>query len=120
MSFCRAISRGADVEFGRDARLGDGAFVGDARLLDRLARGDLGALGLRLALGPLAGQFGALLGAAELDVAFLAQPRLLALPLDIERQLLGLEVAGADLDHRILLDVVAQLPPLLDVLDERR
>ena len=109
----------AHVTLRGDAGLGDRALVGDPRLFDRLARGDLGGLGLGLALGALAGQFGALLGAADLDVAFLREPRLLALALDVEHLLFGLEVAGADLDHRVLLDVVAQLAALLDVPDQR-
>ena len=67
----------------------------------------------------LARQLGALQGAAELDVAFLLEAGVLALALDVERLLLGFEVAGADLDHRVLLDVVAQLAPVLDLLDER-
>ena len=87
--------------------------------LDRLAGGDLGALGLGLALGALARELGALLGAAELDLALLLEPGLLAGALDGERLLLGLEVARADRDHRALLDVVAQRAALLDVLDER-
>jgi hypothetical protein len=69
-------SRGRAPRARGDARLGDGPLVGDARLLDRLAGGDLRLLGLGVALGALAGQFGALLGAAELDVALLLQPGL--------------------------------------------
>ena len=90
----------------------------DARLLDLLARGDLGLLGLGVAQRALARELGALHGAAHLDVALLLEPRGLALALDVERLLLGLEVARADLDHRILLDVVAQLAPRLDLLDQ--
>jgi hypothetical protein len=41
------------------------------------------------------------------------------LALDVERPLLRFEVARPDLDHRILLDVVAQLAPVLDVADQR-
>ncbi len=66
----------------------------------------------------LARDFGALQGAAHLDVALLLEAGGLALALDIERLPLGLEVAGADLDHRILLDVVAQFAPGLDVLHQ--
>ena len=83
-----------------------------------LARGDLRLLGLGLAQGPLARDFGALHGAAHLDVALLLEARGLAFALDIERLPLGLEIAGADQDHRFLLDVVAQLAPGLDVLDQ--
>ena len=97
----------AHLPLRRDARLGDGALVGDACLLDRLAGRDLGALGFGLPLGPLAGELGPLLGAPELDVALLREARLLALALDLERLLLGLEVAQPDLDHRVLLDVVS-------------
>ena len=82
------------------------------------ARGDLRLLGLGLAQRALARDFGALQGAAHLDVALLLEAGGLALALDIERLPLGLEVAGADPDHRVLLDVVAQLAPGLDLLDQ--
>ena len=108
----------ADLALGMDARLAHLLFLGDALLFDVFTRGDLGALGLGLALGTLARQFGALLGAAELDVALLLEAGFLALALDIQRLLFGLEVAGADPDHRVLLDVVAQLAAVLDVLDQ--
>ena len=102
----------------QDARLGDGALVGDARLLDLLARSKLRLLGLGVAQRALARELGALHGAAHLDVALLIEPGGLALAVDIQRLLLGFEVAGADQDHRILFDVVAQLAPGLDVLDQ--
>ena len=108
----------ADLALRRDARFADRPLVGDARFLDLLARGDLGLLGLGLAQRPLARQLGALHGAAELDVALLLQSRGLALALDVERLLLRLQVARADADHRVLLDVVAELAALLDLLDQ--
>ena len=86
--------------------------------LDLLARRDLRLLGLGVAQRALARELGALHGAAHFDVALLVQPRGLALALDIERLPLGFEVAGADQDHRFLLDVVAQLAPGLDLLDQ--
>ena len=110
----------AHVALGRDARFADRALVGDARLLDLLARGDLRLLGLGVAQRALARELGALHGAADFDVALLVQPRGLALALDVERLPLGFEVAGADQDHRFLLDVVAQLAPRLDLLDQLR
>ena len=82
------------------------------------ARRDLGLFGLGLAQGTLARDFGALQGAAHLDVALLFEAGGLALALDIERLPFGLEVSGADPDHRILLDVVAQFAPGLDVLHQ--
>ena len=108
----------ADVPLRSDARLADGPLVGNSGLLDLLARGDLGTLGLRLAQGSLARQLGALDGAADLDVALLIEAGRFALALDVERLLLGLEVAGADADHRVLLDVVAQLATVLDLADQ--
>ncbi len=108
------------LALGGDARLGDRLLVGDARLLDRLARGDLRLLGFGLAHRALARDFGALQRAAHFDVALLIEPRGLALALDFERLPLGLEVAGADLDHRVLFDVVAQLALGLDVLHQPR
>ena len=45
--------------------------------------------------------------AADLDVALLFEPGRLALALDVEGLALGFEVASADADDRILLDVVA-------------
>ena len=108
----------ADVALGGDPRLADGALIADPRFLDFLARVDLGLLGLGVAHRALAGDFGALHGAAHLDVALLLQSRQFALALDLERLLLRLEIARADLDHRILLDVVARLAPALDLLDQ--
>ena len=108
------------LQIGGDARLRDGAFVGDARALDRLARGDHRLLRLGLAQSPFARDFRALQRAAHLDVALLLQPRRLALALDLQRLPLGFEVARADLDHRVLLDVVAQFALGFDVLHQPR
>src|SRR5258707_462849 len=66
----------------------------------------------------LARRFGAMLRPAHLDVAFLFEAGGLALALDLQRLTLGVEVAGTDLDHRILFDVVAQLALGLDVLHQ--
>ena len=106
------------LALGGDARFGDGLLVGDARLLDGLARRDLRLFGFGLAQRALARDLGALQGAAHLDVALLFEPRGLALALDVERLAFGFEIAGADLDHRILFDVVAQLALGLDVLHQ--
>ena len=106
------------LAFGGDAGFGDRLFVGDAGLLDRLAGGNLRLLGLGFAQRALARHLGALQRAAHLDVAFLVEAGGLALALDLQRLALGIEVAGADLDHRILFDVVAQLALGLDVLHQ--
>ena len=108
----------AGFTLGGDARFRDGLLIGDARLLDRLACRDLRLFGFGLAQRPFARHFGALHGAANLDVALLIEARGLALALDIERLPLGLQIAGADLDHRILLDVVAQFALGLDVFHQ--
>ncbi len=81
---------------------------------------DLRLLGLGVAGGALACHLGALHGALHLDLALLLEPRRLAVALDVERLPLGLEVARADADHRFLLDVVPDLPLLLDLLDDAR
>ncbi len=107
-----------DLALGLDTRLGHLMFLGDALLFDAFARGDLGLFSLGFALGALASQFGALLGTAELHVAFLGETRFLALALDVEGLFFGFQVAATDADHRVLLDVVAQFPPGLDILDE--
>ncbi len=104
----------------RDAGLADRALIGDLRLLDLLAGEDLRLLGLGIAGGTLTGHLGALHRAADLDLALLFEARSLALALDIQRLPLCLEVACADLDHRFLFDVVAQLPLFLDLLDDPR
>ena len=106
------------LPLGSDAGLADGLLVGDPGLLDLLARSDLGALGLGVAQRALARQLGALDGAADLDVALLIEAGGLALALDVEGLLLGLEVARADADHRVLLDVVPQLAAVLDLADQ--
>src|SRR5262249_24644358 len=105
---------------GRDPRFGDGLFVGDPRLFDGLAGGDLRLFGLGLGQGTLTRDLGALQRAPHLDVALLFEARRLALALDLQRLPLGFEVAGADLDHGILFDVVAQLAPRLNVLHQPR
>jgi hypothetical protein len=48
------------------------------------------------------------------------RPRVLAFALDLERELLGLEVLVADRDQRVLLDVVALLLAVLDLLGQAR
>ena len=108
------------LQIGGDARLRDRVLVGDARPLDRLARGDHRLLRFGLAQRPLARDFRALQRAPHLDVALLFEPRRLALALDLQRLPLGFEIARADLDHRVLLDVVAQFALGLDVLHQPR
>ena len=108
------------LAFGGDAGFGDRLFVGDAGLLDRLSGGNLRLLGLGLAQCAFARHLGALQRPAHLDVALLFEAGGLALALDLQRLPLGIEVAGADLDHRILFDVVAQLALGLDVLHQPR
>ena len=101
---------------GGDTRFGDRLLVGNTGLLDGFTSGNLRLFGLGLAQRALARYLRALQGATHLDIALLLEPGGLALALDLERLPLGLEVARADLDHRILLDVVAQFPPCLDIL----
>jgi hypothetical protein len=103
-----------------DPLLLDRLLGADARRIDRLLGGDLRALALLLALRPLGHELGALPGARDLDLALLAQARVLALAVDLERELLGLEVLVADRDQGVLLDVVALLLALLDRLGEAR
>src|SRR5262245_25218307 len=106
------------LAFRGDARFRDRLLIGDARLLDLFAGGDLRLLGLGFPQRALARRFRALGGAAHFDVALLFEARGLALAFDFERLPLRFEVARADADHRVLLDVVAQLPSLLDLLDQ--
>ena len=101
----------ADLDVRRDPRLRDGALIGDTRPLDSFAGGNLGGFSLGLALGTFLRQQRALLRPAELDVALLLEPGLFARAIDFQRLLLGFQVARADLDRRVLLDVVAQLAP---------
>ena len=65
-------------------------------------------------------QLGALARARDLDLALLRQARVLAFAVDLERELLGLEVLVADRDQRVLLDVVALLLAVLDLLGQAR
>ena len=106
-----------DLALRGDPGLRDLAFVGDAGGLDRLRREQRRLFGVLLPLRAFPGQFGALLGTAELDLAFLFEARLLGLLLDVQDALLRFEIACPDLDHRVLLDVVAQLAARLDRLD---
>ena len=90
------------------------------RLLGRLVGGDLRLLRLLVAQRPLARQLGALDGAADLHLALLLQPRIFALAVDLQHAALGFEVLVADLDHRLLLDLVAHLAARLDRLGQLR
>ena len=107
-----------DVAFAGDARLADRLLVGDAGFFDRLARGNLRLLRFGLAKRALARDLGALHRAPDLDIALLVEPRRFAVALDFQRLPLRLEIAGADLDHRFLFDVIAQFAPGLDVLHQ--
>ena len=107
-----------DFAFRVDPRLGDGALMRDAGLLHLLATGELRLFSLGVAQRALARQLGALHRAPHFDVAFLVEARGLALAIDFKRLFLCFEVAGADQDHRILLDVVAHLAAGFDVLDQ--
>ena len=107
-----------DVAFAGDARLADRLLVGDAGFLDGLARGNLRLLRFGLAKRALARDFRALHCAPDFDIALLVEPRRLAVALDFQRLPLRLEIAGADIDHRFLFDVVAQFPSGLDRLHQ--
>ena len=97
------------------------SLVRDACLFGLLAGEDLGLLGLGFTLGALPGELGALRCAPHLDVAFLLEPRRLALTIDGERFLLRFEVAGPDPHHGILHRCrCGVLRPGLDLLDESR
>ena len=108
----------ANVALGNDARFGQGSLVRNSRLFDLFPAGDLGLFRLGVAQRAFAGELGALHGAPHFDVALLIEAGSLAFAIDFERLLLGFKVAAADQDHRFLLDVVAQLAPRLDVLDQ--
>jgi hypothetical protein len=94
------------------------SIVGNSRLLDGFAGRDLDLFGFSLTQRPLACDFGALQGAAHLDVTLLVEAGGLALAFDIECLPFGFEVPGADPDHRILLDVVAQFASGFDLLHQ--
>ena len=116
----RSISARLDRALLADALLLDALLAADARRLDRLLGRDLRAFAVLLALRAFGDQLGALAGARDLDLALLAQPRVLALAVDLQAQLLGLEVLVADGDQRVLLDVVALLLAVLDLLGQPR
>src|SRR6185437_14255527 len=108
----------AGFALGCDPGLGDGELVGDARFFDSLARRELRLFGFGLAQRPFACHFRALQRAAHLDIALLFEAGGFALALDLKSLPLGIEVAGTDLDHRVLFDIVAQLALGLDVLHQ--
>jgi hypothetical protein len=101
-----------------DAVFLDRALRGDTGAIHRLAGGDLRAFGLLLPIGALPGHVGSLGGALHLELALLGQPRVLELAVDIQGLALGLQVLVPDLDHGVLLDVVANLLPPLDLIGE--
>ena len=111
---------GLDSALLADSLLLDRLLGADPRRVDRLLGRDLRALALLLALRPLGLQLGALAGAGDLDLALLAEARVLALAVDLERELFRLEVLVADRDQRVLLDVVPLLLALLDRLGQPR
>jgi hypothetical protein len=90
----------------------------DARALDLVPGGDLGLLGLLLLLGALARQLGPLPRPAGLEHLLMLQPRRLARLVDDEGLLLRFQILVPDLDHRVLLDVVADLLAPLDLFGE--
>ena len=92
----------------------------DACRVDGLLGRDLRAFGRLLALRPFGGDLGALAGARDLHLALLRQPRVFALAVDVQAQLLGLEVLVADGDQRVLLDIVALLLAVFDLLGQPR
>ena len=90
----------------------------DARALDLMAGGDLGLLRLLLLLGALARDLGALPGPAHLQRPLMIEPGRFARLVDDQGLLLRLQILVPDLDHRVLLDVVADLLAPLDLLGE--
>jgi hypothetical protein len=103
-----------------DPLLLDGPLRGQPRPVHGLPRPDLGALGLLLLLGALAGDVGPLGGPLHLELPLLGEARVLELPVDLEGLPLGLEVLVAHLDRGVLLDVVPDLLAALDLLGEAR
>ena len=114
----RSISSRLDLPLARDALLLDRALGGDARAIHRLARLDLGPLGLLVLLGLLARDLGALRRPLHLQLARLLEARVLQLAIDVEGLALGVQVLVADLDHGVLLDVVTLLLARLDRLGQ--
>src|SRR5207237_9898093 len=94
---------------GGDTRFGDRLLVGNTGLLDGFTSGNLRLFGLGLAQRALARYLRALQGATHLDIALLLEPGGLPLALDLEPLPVALDVARAGIDHRMMLDVVAQL-----------
>src|SRR2546421_706581 len=77
-------------------------------------------LGLLILLRLLASDVGALRRPLHLQLAGLLQARVLEVTVDVERLPLGVQVLVADLDHGVLLDVVALLLARLDGLRQPR
>ena len=109
-----------DLPLARDALLLDRALGDDARAVHRLARLDLRSLGLLILLRLLARDVGALRRPLHLQLAGLLQARVLEVTVDVERLPLGVQILVADLDHGVLLDVVALLLARLDGLGQPR
>src|SRR5262245_60790970 len=101
-----------------NARLGQGALMGDPRLLQILPGADLCLLRLGLPHGALPRQLGPLGRATEFDLALLSKTGAFAFEIDGKRLLLGFEVALADLDLCILLDIVTKFAAGLYSLDQ--
>ena len=107
-----------DIAFGRNTGLGNLALLRDALGLNGFTRRNLCLFGLGFTLGTFAGQFGTLLGTTEFNITFLRQPGFFTFALNIQRLLFSFQIARANADHRILLDVIAQLALGFDVLDQ--
>ncbi len=100
------------------ADLGQAAFLGDFRPLGCLVGLDLGLLSLVFAQGAFPHQGRALHGPAHLHLALLLEAGIFAVPVDLQRPPLRIEVLVADRQHRVLLDLVAHLAARLDDLRE--
>ncbi len=108
------------VFLGADARFGDRTFLAETGLLDRLAGGQLGLLGFLVAERALLDEVGALGGLADFHLALLFKAGIFGLAIDFEDLALGVEVLGADIDQRPLLDLVAHAAAGFDRFRELR
>ena len=107
-----------DLSFGRDAHLGNLALVFDPGSFNGFARKKRRLFGVLFPLGTFPRQFCPLLRSPEFNLPLLVKTGFFGLAFDVQRLLLSLQIARANLDHRVLLDVVAQLATFLDGLDD--
>jgi hypothetical protein len=104
--------------FGPDAFFGQRELLRHAADFNCLARCHLRLFALLIPQRPLAGQVKPLGCTADFDLALLFKPCIFAVTVDFENPALGVQVLVADIDQRLLFNLVAHLAAGFDALGQ--